>query len=328
MRQTLTTFEIKQGLFKLELNDYHAILGVPIGADEKEIRKRYLYIARKLHPDSCKAKNDGERDYASQILSKLVNPAYENLYKKNARLEHQIVLQQTSQRLAEQEAKITITNDAIAKLYKAKGNAKLIYQRIVQALASEQYESIEEIIDRIGQMSELNTVYLTITNGKGIGFAKSRTPAAPAVPAASAAPEGSQTKEKSAAPAPAKPETKAEAYIRRAEKYIEKNDYTKARIEVDDALKVEPSNSSANALKGLIYLHQKQTSMAKIYISKACQANPEDPTVIKCKEMFERVTGTTKTSKNNSKKTSSSNKAAGKSQSRSGLFGLFGSKKK
>ena len=322
MKQTLTTFEIKQGLFKLELDDYHAILGVPIGADEKEIRKRYLYIARKLHPDSCKAKNDDDRDYASQILSKLVNPAYENLYKKNARIEHQIVLQQTSQRLAEQEAKITITNDAIAKLYKAKGNAKLIYQRIVQALASEQYESIEQIIDRIGQMSELNTVYLTITNGKGIGFAKSKTQAKPA------APEISQTKEKSGAPAPAKPGTQAEAYIRRAEQYIEKNDYTKARIEVDDALKIEPSNSSANALKGLIYLHQKQTSMAKIYISKACQANPEDPTVIKCKEMLARVTGTTQTSKNNSKKTSSSNKAADKSQSRGGLFGLFGSKKK
>ncbi len=320
MKQTFTTFDLKQGLFKLELNDYHAILGVPIGADEKEIRKRYLYVARKLHPDSCKAKNDSEKHQASQILSKLVNPAYENLYKKNSRLEHQIVLQQTSQRLAEQEAKITITNDAIAKLYKAKGNAKIIYQRIFQALAAEQYESLAEIVTRIGQMSELNTVYLTITNGKGIGKAKSVTPSKPK-PA-----QPKETKAEQAAPAePPKPESKAEAYLRRAQEYIDKNDYTKARIEVDDALKIEPSNSTANALKGLIYLYQKQNSMAKIYINKASQANPQDPTVIKCKEMLERAIGKKQTNKTTS---SSKKKAAGKSQNRGGLFGLFGGKKK
>ncbi len=325
MRQTFTAFEIKQGLFKLELIDYHAILGVAIGADEKEIRKRYLCVARKLHPDSYKTKSDGDRHYASQILSKLVNPAYENLYKKNSRIEHQIILQQTAQKLAEKEAKITITNDAIAKLYKAKGNAKLIYQRIVQALAAEQYESVEEAIDRIGQMSELNAVYLTITSGKGLG-AKPRyqTPAPPPKP-----PEP-ETKEQKpeVKPTPTKSESKAQAYIRRAEEYIEKNDFAKARIEVDDALKIEPNNSVANALKGLIYLNQKQTSMAKIYINKACQANPQDPTVIKCKTMLDKITGKTQINSKNSKSTSSSKKGDGKSQSRGGLFGLFGGKKK
>ncbi len=317
MRQTFTSFEIKQGLFKLELNDYHAILGLPIGAEEKEIRKRYLYVARKLHPDSCKAKNDGQRHYASQILSKLVNPAYENLYKKNSRIEHQIILQKTAQRLAEKQAKITITNDAIGKLYKAKGNVKLIYQRLIQALGSEQYESIEQIIDRIGQISELNTVYLTLTSGKKINNPQPKTFNPP--PQEEKKTEA-KIKESDPTP-PAKSETKADSYIRRAQEYIDKNDFAKARIEVDDALKVEPNNSTANALKGLIYLNQKQTSMAKIYIGKACQQNSQDPTVIKCKEMFDRATGKTKTA-------SSSKNGKGKSESRGGLFGLFGGKKK
>ena len=49
-------------------------------ADAQEIRKRYLQIARSLHPDSCAAASDQEKLLANKLLSKLVNPAYEQLY--------------------------------------------------------------------------------------------------------------------------------------------------------------------------------------------------------------------------------------------------------
>lgn len=52
------SFKIKSGLFKFDLTDHHAILGVPVDADFKDIRKRYLQIARRLHPDSCGAKTE------------------------------------------------------------------------------------------------------------------------------------------------------------------------------------------------------------------------------------------------------------------------------
>ena len=75
------SFAIKQGLFKLNITDHHAILGVSLDAEPKQIRLRYLKIAQKLHPDKCRADQD-KMKLAGQILSKLVNPAYEQLSKK------------------------------------------------------------------------------------------------------------------------------------------------------------------------------------------------------------------------------------------------------
>ncbi|NET53020.1 MAG: J domain-containing protein, partial [Merismopedia sp. SIO2A8] len=75
------SFQIERGLFKFDFTDHHAVLGIPIGADKKEVRKRYLKIARNLHPDSSKAEGEAEKQQANQLLSKLVNPAYEQLSK-------------------------------------------------------------------------------------------------------------------------------------------------------------------------------------------------------------------------------------------------------
>ena len=75
------SFQIDQGLFKFDFIDNHAILGVPISADSKEVRKRYLKIARRLHPDSLTTNSDAVKHQATQLLSKLVNPAYEKLSK-------------------------------------------------------------------------------------------------------------------------------------------------------------------------------------------------------------------------------------------------------
>jgi preprotein translocase subunit Sec63 len=46
------SWKIDRGLFKYDFIDYHAILCVSVDADVKDIRKRYLKIARRLHPDS------------------------------------------------------------------------------------------------------------------------------------------------------------------------------------------------------------------------------------------------------------------------------------
>ncbi|NJN87247.1 MAG: J domain-containing protein [Leptolyngbyaceae cyanobacterium SL_7_1] len=50
-------FNIEQGLFSPEFTDHHAILGVPVNADPKEIRKQYLKIVRRLHPDGFDQEN-------------------------------------------------------------------------------------------------------------------------------------------------------------------------------------------------------------------------------------------------------------------------------
>lgn len=56
------SFKIQQGLFKLDIVDRHAILGVPIDADSKQIRQRYLKVAYRLHPDTCKAESETQKN--------------------------------------------------------------------------------------------------------------------------------------------------------------------------------------------------------------------------------------------------------------------------
>ncbi|MGB6300370.1 MAG: J domain-containing protein, partial [Rivularia sp. (in: cyanobacteria)] len=85
------SFQIERGLFKYDFIDYHAILCVRVDADASEIRKRYLKIARRLHPDSCAKAGDEEKRLASELLSKLVNPAYEHLHQDKNHAEHNAV---------------------------------------------------------------------------------------------------------------------------------------------------------------------------------------------------------------------------------------------
>lgn len=92
-------FSIGDGLFKVNLTDHHATLGLPLDADGKQVRKRYLKIASKIHPDTCKLADQDQADYAGQILSKLVNPAYEYLSKSSNLQEHNLILSQTGKKI-------------------------------------------------------------------------------------------------------------------------------------------------------------------------------------------------------------------------------------
>ncbi|PMB52848.1 molecular chaperone DnaJ [Fischerella thermalis CCMEE 5201] len=311
------SFKIDRGLFRYDFIDYHAILGVPINTAIKDIRKRYLKIARRLHPDSSAVSSKMEKQLASDLLSKLVNPAYEKLSQEKNYTEYIVVLLQMGKRLVQESASLELTTD-VAKQLVSIPNVEQAYKVAIAKIAETQYDSLQQSIEVIAQISELNLVYLMRSAGKAVS-----TPPPPAkatVNNTAAAPPPP--------PAPAKEDSAAEQYLRRAQTLIDKNQFAQAKVELQDALKLEPKNSRCHSLIALVYVKQNQLKMAKIHFDNALKLDPNDQVALTWKPKIEKALGLQPSS---SKVTSPPN-AATKQPDKSGgggLFGgLFGGKKK
>ncbi|HEY9675056.1 MAG TPA: DnaJ domain-containing protein [Waterburya sp.] len=344
------SFPIERGLFKFDFTDHHAILGIAVDADVKEVRKRYLKIARRLHPDSCKAASEAEKKLASQLLSKLVNPAYEQLSQSNNR-DYLVSLGHMGRRLASEGAKVPLASEAAKQLFRSGANLDNAYKTLVQKLASPQYDDLNQVVDKIAEISELNMVYLMLRKGEGIktssgtpttktGATGAKTPGTapgggrPAGTATTGArPTAGTTAGKAsigqAGPLPDSGLSRAAEYIRRAEGYITKNNFAAAVLELREALKLDPNNSRCHSLLGAAYLKQNQATMAKVHINKALQMNPQDELALKGKRhldtLAQKAGGTNpKGSTAPTQGKQPDNKSGG-----GGLFGgLFGGKKK
>jgi len=288
------SFQIERGLFKFDFTDYHAILGLPVDAAEKEIRSRYLKVARKLHPDSCKASSEAEKKQASQLLSKLVNPAYEHLYQNNR--DYTVSLNHLARRLAAEGGQISIASEAAKQLARSGGNLDGAYKSLLQSLASQQYESLDQVLEKIAEISELNLVYLML-KGKGEGVkaaprTTSVTTSSPVHPPAPTSRPVATAGSNSSSAADSQSRSQIEAYIRRAEGYMakDKNNFAAAILELREALKMDQTNSSCHSLLGIAYLKQNQPGMAKVHINKALQLNPQDERALQGKQYLERLT--------------------------------------
>ena len=302
---------INYGLFKFDLTDYHAVLGVSLDADAKQIRQRYLKVVYRLHPDTCKAKDETEKKQASEMLSKLVNPAYEQLSRKQSQAEHHVVLSQVGQRLAQESRKITLASEAAKQLYQAENTLENTYDKLLKALAAEQYKDLGQVTIKTAQISELNLVYLMLKHKLG-KLERSPQKKVNAAPAAAKPPAQNNSK-----PPEKKSESPLAVYLRRAQESLDRNQFAQAIMELRDAIAIDPNNSTCHGLMGLAYLKQNQLSMAKVHINKALQSNAQDPTVTKAKQELDRLSPPT-------------NPTGSKStESRGGIFGgLFGGKKK
>jgi curved DNA-binding protein CbpA len=336
------SFQIERGLFKFDFNDYHAVIGVPVDADVKEVRKRYLKIARRLHPDSCKAASDREKKLANQLLSKLVNPAYEQLSQGNNR-DYLVTLGHMGRRLAAEGAKIPLASEAAKQLFRSGANLDNAYKSVVQKLATTQYDALDQVLDKIAEISELNMVYLILSKGElqkspdrrpeartatevsGQGAqtatqGRNKDPNAPTPPGAPARP---------VSPLPDSGLTRAAEYIRRAEGYMAKNNFAAAVLELREALKLDPNNSRCHSLLGASFLKQNQATMAKVHLNKALQLNPNDELALKGKKHLDALQNTNGGPKPTPPPTpGTASDPSGKSRG-GGLFGgLFGGKKK
>jgi curved DNA-binding protein CbpA len=153
----MSSLQIKQGLSEFGYTDHYAILGLAVDTASGDVRKRYLKIARFLHPDSCPP--DMDKAFASQVLSKLVNPSYQTLSQEKDRSEYSLLLKLVGQR-ANLELDLETVKSPKAQELSSAPNFEELYQKTVQELAENQYTDLEQLISHIEQLSELNLVFL------------------------------------------------------------------------------------------------------------------------------------------------------------------------
>ncbi|GAX36435.1 J domain-containing protein [Nodularia sp. NIES-3585] len=279
------SLKIDHGLFKYDFIDHHAILCVPIDADVKTIRKRYLQIARRLHPDSNVITSAEERQLANELLSKLVNPAYEHLSKEPSRTEYIIVVSQIGKRLVQESTSVELSGNFAKQLVNAP-NIDYSYRTAIAQIAATQYDSLKQSIQVISQISELNLVYLM----------RSASNALSSPPSSAKSTNNSGTRKLKTAPPPPPPAEKeaspVEQYIRRAESLIHKNQFVQAKVELQDALRIEPKNSQCHSLMALVYLKLNQVKMAKIHFDNALKLDPTNEIALSWKPKIEKALGT------------------------------------
>ncbi|MCY7368624.1 MAG: DnaJ domain-containing protein [Chamaesiphon sp.] len=295
------SFQLERGLFQFDFTDRHAILGVSVDAEEKNIRERYQAVARSLHPDSGKWKTDADKQLAVQLFSRLVTHAYGQLSKSSQLQEQTIMLELLGKRLIEQSSSIQIIDPLCQQLYQSGNDFEQVYNQLVVQLATQQYTELAKSVQIINQISELNMVYLL---RKHLQSVKSTPPVVATAPVTAAVKDttaGDIAKASS-----------VEGALRRAEDRMTRQNWVQAVQELREVILSEPSNASAHALLGMVYLRQKQMTMAKISINKALQLAPKDPKVLQVKQEFERASNPAATAKTAAKKP------------REGIFGMFG----
>ncbi len=338
-------FQLSQGLFSLEFTDFHAVIGASVDASGDEIRLRYLQVAKRLHPDSLASVSPEDRQIAGEILSKLVNPAYKKLSKEKDLVEYQLLLKLKGKEALRIGVPILKSAKAI-ELQNTKNWSKF-YETVLQELISQQYTNLRESLNLMGEISELNLVYLVRRESSApedttAGFRSSRNQyaqsasVAQSISASSSTPtlnqnpvESDQSIPNTAGRVAAEESSRQtstplsifiDAYCRRAEDLMAKNQFSAAIKELRDALKDDPTNSRCHALMGRVYLLQKQLTMARISFDQALKSDPSNEAALQGKQAIEKL------NKGKSGKPANSPHVEEKS---GGLFGsLFGGRKK
>lgn len=219
-------------------------------------------------------------------------------------------------------------------------NPDHFYRASLKSLAEKQFEHLDQSLDIIGQISELNMIYLVRKEGQTSTSSASKT----SIYTGSNLPDSSQSSVKPNAPKTAPPppprDNVTDQYCRRAEGYAAKNNFAQAVLELRDALQMDPKNVRCHALLGEIYLRQNQATMARIHFDKALEVDPQNEMALVGKQRLEAQksgkatpTSTQQTSGSTAKPVAQKSASKPKSskpndEAGGGLFGLFGGKKK
>jgi curved DNA-binding protein CbpA len=269
-------FKIDKGLASFGVSDHYAILGLPLNTDAAHIRKKFLKLAKILHPDVF-GRTDEEKDIATKYFSKMVSPAYQVLNSDRDRGEYLATLRIFAQNQKQKGTALTLSSEIAQKLYRLPH--EITYTQFVEQVAPKQYETLESILEYTATLSELNLVYLMTQSSLSFTAGSSAASAAPISnqPSQTVAQNGNA--QPTVAPKPA--QSPALRNLNMAELFIGKKQWTDALKELITAEKLDPNNAKVYALKGLVQMNQNASAIAKASFQKALKLDPKEPTALK-----------------------------------------------
>ncbi|WP_421655368.1 J domain-containing protein [Leptothermofonsia sp. ETS-13] len=299
-------------------SDPYAVLGVSIAADDRRVLNRYRAVTKILHPDSQALADAANKEFAVQLLARLINPAYQKLKQEKGRKENTALLRFKVRRLV-REASLSPQSDPARRLLQYPvSEVDVFYEQAIAQLAEVQYNPLNQFESITPQLGELNLVYLQLKMGE-VFIGEKRTGLVAA----------KEAKLLQFSPSPADTATATENYAqrhyRRAQEYMKKGNWNQAVQELRDAIKIEADKSEYHALLGVAYLQQNLPGMATVYMRQALKLNPRDPLATK----YAAKLGIPSSADNEAQKNS---KTANRHQNSKptkggGLFSFFRSKK-
>jgi curved DNA-binding protein CbpA len=253
-----------------QLSDPYAVLGLSVAADERRVLKRYRNIAKLLHPDSLTAADPAISTLASQILARLVNPAYQRLKQEKERAETMALLRLRIRRMNRDEPLMPKSSIAQRLLKLPLHEADVFYEQSVGQLGESQYQYLDQFDSITSQLAELNLAYLQLKMGEPV-IREKRTGlvASPQAKPRQFTPSTTETAQVAT--------NYAQRHYYRAQEYAKKSTWPQVVAELRDAIRLEPNRSEYHSLLAKAYLMQNLIGMAKVHFRQALKFNPQDP---------------------------------------------------
>jgi len=266
------------------LVDPYAVIGVPVTADGQRLMKRYRSVAKLLHPDRYIQADPALRELVTQLLTRLVNPAYGKVKDEVSQKEILVLIRLQAQQAAKDG---TDVQTAVARSLKSQPvqSVDSFYEQQVSAFSDRQYTDLHFFNEATRSLMELNAVYFQLKHGEPT-WRPRRTglmpmPAMPqSNPSQSTQHSSQHSSQHSAQPIVPPDQASNHVYARRhydrAKHYAQTSAWKEAISELKDGIRMDASCGDYHSLLGFVYFKQEQRGMARVHFKQALKLNPED----------------------------------------------------